>query len=150
MAKAEKKKSETQTRLDFIAKTYATVLSCVAEQTADVRTKVEFRVTHYNYNRYLHFHVYGRDMAILIYRDGKVALELKEFAHNDYTEQLFDYAEEAENQETFFERLREMCSWLIRLFMDKSFYDFHTYMDYVSENKNAEIAYQTMRAEFGR
>ena len=150
MTKAEQKKIETQKRLDFLTKTYAVALSCVAEQTADIRSKVEFRVTQYNYNRYIRFHVYGKDMAILVYKDGKVALELKEAFHSDYVEQLFDYEEEAENQETFFSKLKEMLSWLIRVFLNMDVLDFHSYMDYISWKQNAELAYQTMREEYGK
>lgn len=150
MTKAEQKKIETQKRLDFLTKTYAAALSCVAEHTADIRSKVEFRVTQYNYNRYIRFHVYGKDLAILVYKDGKVVLELKEIFHSDYTEQLFDYAEEADNQEAFFEKLREMMSWLIRVFLNKDVLDFHAYMDYIGWHKNAELAYQKMRADYGK
>lgn len=150
MTKTEQKKQETQARLDFLAETYGVVLSCVAKQTADIRSKVEFRVTQYNYNRYVRFHVYGKDMAILIYRDGKVALELKEFAHSDYTELLFDFAEEAENKAAFHKKLKKMLSWLIRVFLNCDVLDFHSYMDYVSQHQNAETAYQTMRTEYGK
>ena len=150
MTKTEQKKQETQARLDFLAETYGVVLSCVAKQTADIRSKVEFRVTQYNYNRYVRFHVYGKDMAILIYRDGKVALELKEFAHSDYTELLFDFAEEAENKVAFHKKLKKMLSWLIRVFLNCDVLDFHSFMDYVSQHQNAETAYQTMRAEYGK
>ena len=150
MTKAEQKKIETQKRLDFLAKTYAAALSCVAENTADIRSKVEFRVTQYNYNRYIRFHAYGKDLAILIYKDGKVVLELKEISHNDYVEQLFDYAEEAANQEVFLEKLKEKFSWLIRIFIGKEVLNFHNYMDYISWHKNAELAYQKMRADYGK
>ena len=150
MTKAEQKKQETQARLDFLAETYGVVLSCVAKQTADIRSKVEFRVTQYNYNRYVRFHVYGKDMAILIHRDGKVALELKEFAHSDYVEQLFDFAEEAENKADFHKKLKKMLPWLIRVFLNCDVLDFHSYMDYVSSHQNAETAYRTMRTEYGK
>ncbi len=150
MTKAEQKKQETKARLDFLAETYGVVLSCIAKQTADIRSKVEFRVTQYNYNRYVRFHVYGKDMAILIYRDGKVALELKEFAHSDYVEQLFDFAEEAENKAEFHRKLKKMLSWLIRVFLNCDVLDFHSFMDYISQHQDAETAYRTMRAEYGK
>ena len=87
MAK-EKKKTATEIRNEFIAKTYGIVLNCIAEQTNQLRSKVEIRMTLTNYNRYIRFHKYGADMAVLIYRDGKVALELSEALHSKHEEQL--------------------------------------------------------------
>jgi hypothetical protein len=150
LTKAEQKKLDTQARMDFLTNAYAAVLSCIAANSADIRSKIEFRVTQVNFNRYVRFHVYGKDMAILIYRDGKVALELKEFAHADYAEQLFDYAEETENQTAFLEELKEMLSWLIRVFFNRDVLDFHAYMDYISCHQDAETAYRMMHDDYGK
>lgn len=150
MTKAELKKKETQEKLSFFAKAYGVVLSSIAEQTEDVRSKVEIRIIQQNFNRYIRFHRYGQDMAIKIFRDGKVVLELKEALHSDHEEQLFDYSVEAEDQAAFLDRLKDMLSWLIRVYLGMDVLDYHSYMDYVSATDNAEAAYRKMHEEYGR
>jgi len=86
--KNEKKKTTPKMRNEFIARTYAIVLECIGEQTDAVPSKVEIRLTLTNNNRYVRLHKYGEDMALLIYRDGKVALELSEACHDKHKEQL--------------------------------------------------------------
>lgn len=147
MAK-EKKKTATEIRNEFIAKTYGIVLNCIAEQTAQVRTKSQIRMILSNSNRYVRFHRYGADMAILIYRDGKVALELSEAFHSKHEEQLFDYATEADRQEVFFAELEAMLSCLIKVYLEQEIMDFHTYMDYVRDDIPAFDSYKQMMHEW--
>lgn len=149
MTKAEIKKMETAKKHDFIMRVYEAVLVSIPALTRDSRTKVQIRMTHANYNRYVRFHIYGQDMAILIYGDGNVAIELKEVFHSAHTEQLFEYDTEIEKQETFIEKFKELLSCLIKVFMGMDILDFHSYMDYVSVEKNASVAYQKMQMEYG-
>ena len=147
MAK-EKKKTATEIRNEFIAKTYGIVLNCIAEQTTQLRSKVEIRMTLSNYNRYIRFHKYGQDMAVLIYRDGKVALELSEAFHSKHEEQLFDYAIEADRQEVFFAELEAMLPCLIKVYLEQEITDYHTFMDYVRDNVPAFDSYKQMMHEW--
>jgi len=147
MAK-EKKKTATEIRNEFIAKTYGIALDCIAEQTTQLRSKVEIRMTLSNYNRYIRFHKYGADMAILIYRDGKVALELSEALHSKHEEQLFDYATDADRQEVFFAELESMLSGLIKVYLGEEVTDFHTFMDYVCDDISAYDSYKQMMHEW--
>lgn len=147
MTKAERNKLETQGKWDFLAKSYEIVLASIATQTADIRTKIELRVTQCNKNRYVRLHAYGKDLGIMLYRDGKVVLELSDFSYHGYREQLFDYAIETDKREAFFNKLQEMLIWLIRVFCNCEIHDFHSYMDYVSTHQNAENAYLSMQAD---
>ncbi len=148
MTKAEQKKLATAKKQEFIAKTYAVILSCIPEQTKGVRKSVQIRLTHQNYNRYIRFHNYGKDINFQLYGDGNVAVELDEACHNKHTEQLFEYSENAEKQEVFWSELSEMVSWLIKVFIDQEVMDFHSYMDYVGYAENMTAAYQTMMDEY--
>lgn len=125
MAK-EKKKTAAEIRNEFIAKTYRIVLNCISEQTIHERSKTEICITLSNYNRYVRFHKYGADMAILIYRDGKVVLELSEAFHSKHEEYLFNYVTDADHQEVFFAELETILSCLIKVYLGKETMDFHT------------------------
>lgn len=148
MTKAEQKKIETAKKRDFIEKTYAVILSSIPEQTKEIRKSVQIRIIHKNANRYIRFHNYSRDINFLLYGDGNVVIELSAFCHDKYTEQLFEYLPEAETQEMLWKKLKEILSWLIKVFLDSDVMDFHAYMDYVSYSKNMVVAYQTMIAEY--
>lgn len=148
MTKAELKKMETEKKHAFIARAYATVLSCIPEQTVMLRKNVQIRLTHQSYNRYIRFHNYGMDMNIQIFGDGNVVIELSEALHNKHKEQLFEYVTENEQQEVFLENLKTLLSSLISVFTDQAVLDFHSYMDYVEEEKNAANAYQRMMDEY--
>lgn len=141
-------KTENEKKYDFITRAYETALKCIPAETRACRQKVQVRITHQNYSRYIRFHAYGRDLAFQIYGDGNIAVELKEALHNDHTEQLFAYCADSRTQETFLAEFAEMAANLIRVFIEKDILDFHSYMDYVSEEKNVSAAYQKMRDEY--
>lgn len=147
MNQRQKRKMEAEQKTSFITNAYATVLSCIAEQSKAVRASVQIRLTHQRLNRYVRFHAYGKDMNIQIFGDGNVAIELKEALHNEHREQLFEYTSETEVQDAFLAALREMVSWLIPVFLDLAIHDYHTYMDYVSDAKGVEEAYRQMVEE---
>ena len=146
--KNEKKKTTTKMRNEFIARTYAIVLACIGKETDAVLSKVEIRLTLTNNNRYVRLHKYGEDMALLIYRDGKVALELSEVCHDKHKEQLFDYATEAERADVFFAELEYMLPCVMKVYLEKDALDFHSFMDYVRDDVPAFDSYKQMMHEY--
>lgn len=148
MTKAEIKNREKERKYDFIARVYETVLKCIPAETRTHCGKVQVRITHQNCSRYIRFSAYGRNLAFLIYGDGNVAVELKEAFHSDHAEQLFVYDTDTKAQETFIRELAETASCLIRVFIEKDVLDFHSYMDYVSEENNISMAYRKMQDEY--
>lgn len=145
MTKAELKQLETEKKHAFIARAYATVLSCIPEQTVMLRKNVQIRLTHQSYNRYIRFHKYDKDMNIQIFGDGNVVIVLNSISHNEYKEQLFEYSSEDEQQKIFLVELKELISRLLPLFMDQDSCDFHTYMGHVGGSRTAAEAYQYMK-----
>lgn len=148
MTKTEEKKMETVNRHNFISRVYATVLNCIPEQTTMLRKQVQIRLTHQNYNRYIRFHNFGKDMNIQIFSDGNVWLELNEAMHSEHKEQLFEYAADEEAQNAFLEELRTLISNLIPVYMEQTVSGFHGYMDYVSGSKTAAESYRQMMAHY--
>lgn len=102
-----------------------------------------------NHNRYIHMNAYGRSTSLLIYRDGNVEINLKEFCHNPYEEQLFEFSLDEEVQERFLMRFREILSWLIPVSFGHCQYDFHMFMDYASGQSSIETVYQNISEEWG-
>jgi len=150
MTKAEQKKVETEARYDFIKKTYAAVLECIPERTRGIRTIVQIRLDHKSSNRYIHFHKYGGDLNVLIYGDGNVAIEVKEIFHSDFKVQVYKYPEDNDRQPEFWKELKELLSGLIEIFVEHSFVDWHTYMDYVSVKQDLKAAYEQVKEDFCR
>lgn len=149
MTKAEMKKMVTEQKYDFITKVYEVILGCIPVETRAYRKKIEVRIVHQNYNRYIRFHSYGQDLAFRLYGDGNVDIELREALHSTHTEVLFEYDGEAERQNAFLAELKELAPSLIKVFIGRSVHDFHSYMDYVSENVTAMAAYNQMMQEYG-
>ena len=149
MTKAEIKKMETEKKYDFITKAYETVLACIPAETRAYRKKIEARIVHQNYNRYIRFHAYGQDLAFRFYGDGNVDIELREALHSTHTEVLFEYNGDEEKQNAFISDIRELASSLIKVFIGRGVHDWHSYMDYVSDNETAMAAYNQMMYEYG-
>lgn len=143
-----KKKTTLKMRNEFIARTYAIVLKCIGEQTDAVPSKVEIRLTLTNNNRYVRLHKYGEDVELLIYRDGKVALELSEVCHDKHKEQLFDYATDADRADIFFAELEDMLPCVMKVYLEKDVLDFHSFMDYVRDDAPVFDSYKQMMHEY--
>ena len=148
MTRAEIKKMETERKYDFISNVYNTILKSIPLETRGHRKKFEVRIVHQNYNRYVRFHSYGQDMVFQIFGDGNIAIEMKEACHSNHVEQLFEYDTDIEKQDAFIKELSELARCLIRVFIDSDFENFHTYMDYVSDEQKAFEAYKQMKEEF--
>lgn len=150
MTKAEIKKMETEKKYDFITRVYDTILRCIPTETRGYRKKIEVRIVHQNYNRYVRFHAYGKDLAFQIFGDGNVAIEMKEACHSDHAEQIFGYNADIEKQDVFIAELAENAPCLIRVFIGCDVHDFHSYMDYVSDDMTAFAAYKQMIDDYYR
>ena len=148
MTKAEIKKMETEKKYDFITRVYRTILDCIPAETRGYRKKIEVRIVHQNFNRYVRFHAYGQNLAFQIYGDGNIGIEMKETFHSDHVEQLFEYDADIVVQDAFIDELAKMAPCLIRVFIDNDAMDFHSYMDYVSDGLTAFEAYTLMIEEY--
>ncbi len=148
MTKAEIKKLETEKKYDFITKVYDIVLRCVPAETRAYRKKVEVRIVHQNFNRYIRFCGYGKNLAFQIFGDGNIAIELREAMHSTHTEQLFEYDADTEKQDAFLAEFEEIAPALVKVFIERDIHDFHSYMDYVSSDTTAYAAYQKMHNEY--
>ena len=147
MTKAEIKKMELENKYDFITRVYNTILGCIPAETRGYRKKIEVRIVHQNYSRYVRFHAYGKDLAFQIFGDGNIAIEMKEACHSDHAEQIFVYDTDTEKQDAFIAKLVEMAPCLVRVFIGRDVMDFHSYMDYVSDSASAFDAYNQMHVE---
>jgi len=148
MTKAEIKKMETEQKYDFITKVYEAVLSCIPVETRAYRKKVEVRIVHQNYNRYIRFHSYGQDLAFRLYGDGNVDIEMREAMHSPHTEMIFEYDGDSEKQDAFISEIKVLASSLIKVFIGRDVHGFHSYMDYVSDKTTAMAAYNKMMDEY--
>ena len=131
-------------RQQFIARCYALALSKLAETTTYSRHKAKVTLTHTNGNRYIRMNRFGMSLVILFYRDGNADFILKEDFHADYQQQVFLYTEDEAEQEKFLDWLSHVLDWLLILFMDEYGLDFHTFMDFVSGEKDLERARDCM------
>ena len=147
-SKAELKKEATAAKLAFISQAYTTALTLIPAQTEGSRSKLKVHLTHTNHNRCIKFSAYGRSLNLQIFGDGNVTAELEEFCHNKYTEVLFEYDPDPKAQKEFLLRFELLAAMLINEFMDCGVLDWHSYMDYVWEEKNLDKAYHRMMAEY--
>lgn len=146
----EKKKiTPAAKRLVFNDHVYRTILEEVMEQTRGCLKTVDIKTKFKMYSRKIQLHRYGRDVMFYIAREGNVTIELKEFAHEDYVTQIFEYDEDLEQQENFISNLKKLTNEVLITFMDKEGKDFHAYMDYVV-NLNIPLfdAYEEMMSNF--
>lgn len=138
-----KKKSE---KVDFILVTYEIIMESIFRYTRLTNSKIQIRTMHENINRYIHLERYGQSIALYLYSDGKIVIELEEMFHRKHKEVLFDYVRTPAQKEVFWSKLKELLSWLIREFLDLEKQDFHAYMDYVGKSETLVQAYKRMKA----
>lgn len=118
-------------RLVFNDRVYGTILEEVMRQTIGCLKTVDVKTKFKMYSRKIQLHRYGRDVMFYISREGHVTIELKEFAHDNYVIQLFEYSEDEQQQEAFLSSMEKLTYEVIITFLDKAGNDFHAYMDYV-------------------
>jgi len=144
----KKKTTPAAKRLVFNDHVYGTILKEVMEQTKGCLKTVDIKTKFKMYSRKIQLHRYGRDVMFYIAREGHVTIELKEFAHDDYVVQIFEYSEDEQQQEVFLSSLKKLTHEVLITFLDKAGNDFHAYMDYVV-NLNIPLfdAYDEMRSD---
>jgi len=135
-------------RLIFNDRVYGTILEEVMRQTIGCLKTVDVKTKFKMYSRKIQLHRYGRDIMFYIAREGHVTIELKEFVHDDYVVQIFEYSEDEQQQEAFLSSLKKLTHEVLITFLDKAGNDFHAYMDYVV-NLNIPLfdAYDEMRSD---
>ena len=148
MSNSKNPKITSSRKQDFIEKVYLLLLTSIPAQTKAERRKLIVKVTHGQMNRHVRFIDYGKCMDFQIDGNGNVSVELKADYHEGHWEQLFEYVDDAEAQADFLRKLKEILSWLIRVFMDLDCFTYHTYMQYVEDNGFITSAHEKMVAEY--
>ena len=136
MSKSRQKKLEAENKRLFTQRVFQAALEAIPPAVESAR-KINVSISGQNYNRYIRFSAYGMSCSILIYKDGNIAIQLKE---------AFTLDESA--QHGFETHFREVLGWLIPVFMENVPYDFHTFMDYVSDTQDFEKAHELVEKDF--
>lgn len=148
ITKAEQKKLDSANKNEFINRAFQIAMNAIVEETIDVRNSTKMDVSFKNKNRYIRFKAYGRSAAILIYLNGNVELKLEEFCHSPYSEQLFCFSLDKNEQEMFLEKFCTMLDWLLPEIFEQGLDTFHTFMDYVSDETSVVIARKNMEMDW--
>ena len=147
MSKSRQKKLEAENRRLFTQRVFQAALEAIPPAVESAR-KINVSISGQNYNRYIRFSAYGMSCSILIYKDGNIAVQLKEAFHDDYNAQVFAFTLDESAQHGFETHFREVLGWLIPVFMENVPYDFHTFMDYVSDTQDFEKAHELVEKDF--
>ena len=147
VTKAEMKKLETQKLREFTHSLYGQAMEAAVKGTENERGKIQVQVSGTNYNRYVHFSSYGKSCVILIYKNGNVGVKLDEMFHGLFETTIFEYASDEVTQEAFKEQFAEMLEWLIPTFYENLGYDYHTFMDYISDKQDLMEAHKAIKEE---
>lgn len=146
--KAQIKAMECEQKRSFINHVYELVLHRIAHAASHGTSSVTIQCTQKSTNRYVRFHIYGCHLAVLIFRDGNIGLELEEALHTPYKQIVFPYSENVKEQSDFMVWLDQMLTWLIPIFVGEQAIDLHSFMDYVSEVGNPSDAYDEVKAKW--
>jgi hypothetical protein len=149
ISKSEQKKLETMNRRSFTQRMFSSTLQTIPPVLECVRKKTRINIFGQNYNRYVRFTAYGKSCNILIYQDGNVAVVLDEACHDKFTAQMFAFTLDEMAQNAFENHFREVLGWLLPTFLESMPYDFHTFMDYVNEFQDIEVAHKWVENDFG-
>lgn len=147
ISKSKQKKLDTENRRSFTQRVFQMTLQAIPPAVESIR-KVKIGISGQNYNRYVRFSAYGQSCSILIYKDGNVAVQLKEAFHKDYNAQVFAFTLDENAQRSFETHFREVLGWLIPVVLEAAPYDFHTFMDYVSHTQDYEKAHELVDKDF--
>lgn len=143
-SKAELTRQFKKRQREFYVKIQQLVLDITTETLAENRENLDLKVKYKGGNRYISFHMYSKDVEIILYTKGQIVLRLSEFCHSTYEKQLFEFTDNEEAQEQLMAELRENLGWLINEFTG----DFHSYMDYVSHYGDYEMAHMEMMKNY--
>lgn len=126
---APKKRSEEETIKKYIDSAYEVILNCILDIVKGDIKSLDIKVKYKMMSRRIHLHMNGRDLILLITKEGHIDLELKEASHEIHKERLYEYSEDLYNQNDFLDLFEEYLTDLIEVFLDKDEYNFHTFMD---------------------
>lgn len=147
ISKSKQKKLDAENKRSFTRRVFQAALQAIPPAVETVR-KINISISGQNYNRYIRFSAYGKSCSILIYKDGNIAVQLKETFHGDYEAQVFAFSPDEAAQRSFEAHFKEVLGWLFPVFMGDVPYDFHTFMDYVSGVQDFEKAYELVEKDF--
>ena len=143
-SKAELIRQFKKRQREFYVRIQQEILDIATETLVENRENLDLKVKYKGGNRYISFHMYSKDVEIILYTKGQIVLKLSEFCHSTYEKQLFEFTDNEEAQEQLMAELRENLGWLINEFTG----DFHSYMDYVSHYGDYKKAYMEMMKNY--
>ena len=146
--KAELAREAAKRKREFYAKLLGVVMDSLVKNTEELKSKLEVRIKFTGSNRYFNFSVYGFKMSVIFYTKGQVVIQLDEFCHSKFEQQIYEYTDSVEEQEACLEKLKRIMDITIPLFTGDAIVDAHTFMDYVQED--LEIAYQQVLKDWKR
>lgn len=119
------KKSEFKT---IIAKELLKVMASVFSSTR----AMDYRMQIKSNNIYFTFHRYGEDFHIYIYKDGNIQFKFKEFCHEDFICDYYQFNEE-DNFELLIKSFKKDSKVLLKEFVDVPGF-WHVLLDCLSLN----------------
>lgn len=143
-SKAELIRQFKKRQREFYVRIQQEILDIATETLVENRENLDLKVKYKGGNRYISFHMYSKDVEIILYTKGQIVLKLSEFCHSTYEKQLFEFTDDEEDQEQLMAELRGNLEWLINEFIG----DFHSYMDYVSHYGDYKKAYMEMMKNY--
>lgn len=143
-SKAELTRQFKKRQREFYVKIQQEILDIATETLVENRENLDLKVKYKGGNRYISFHMYSKDVEIILYTKGQIVLKLSEFCHSTYEKQLFEFTDDEEAQEQLMAELRGNLEWLINEFTG----DFHSYMDYVSHYGDYVMAHMKMMKNY--
>lgn len=117
------KKSEFKTSL---AKELLKIIANVFSSTRSINYQMQIKSN----NIYFTFHRYGEDFHIYIFKNGNVQFKFKEFCHEDFICDYYQF-EEDENHEEFIKTFKKDCKMLLKEFVNVPGF-WHVLLDYLS------------------
>ncbi len=148
MTKKEIAAQEREIRIRFVNGIYRKALNLIAVATKGSQKSMQLRITHKGGNRYVHLSIYGSKLTLLAYKNGNIAIQLKEFCHDDYQEVVFEYDKSLEKQYDFLDFMEEYYSFLVGIFSGEGLVDPHIFMDYISWNHSIIAATEAVKKEW--
>ena len=143
-SKAELARQLKKRQREFYVKVQKVIMDIMSETLEESRDNLDVKIKYRGGNRYISFHMHGKDIEIILYTKGQVVLKLSEFCHATYEKQLFEFTNDEDAQEQLISELKENMEWLVNEFIG----DFHSYMDYVSHYSDYADAYKEMLKDY--
>ncbi len=143
-SKAELARQLKKRQREFYVKVQQAILGVATETLGENRENLDLKVKYNGGNRYISFHMYSKDIEIILYTKGQIVLKLSEFCHSTYEKQMLEFTDDGEAHAKLMAEIRENLGWLITEFTG----DFHSYMDYVSHYGDYVMAHMKMMKDY--